>query len=73
MFYNSFNKNQQIVDFINSIPIEKILIIIGIVFLLFSLKPTSINKEINKETEKFVLGIIGIIFITIGIKLIFFF
>jgi len=73
MFYNSFNKNQQIIDFINSIPIEKILIIIGIVFLLFSLKPTPINKEINKKIEKFVLGIIGIIFITIGIKLMFFF
>ena len=41
----------------------------GIAFLFLSLKSTSKNKE----TDKFILGIVGITLIVVGIKLIFFF
>ena len=73
LYFLISTKAQQIVKFINRMPIKEVLIIMGIAFIFLSLKSTSENKGAYKETEKFILGIVGITFIVVGIKLMFFF
>ena len=73
LYFLISTKAQQIVKFINRMPIKEVLIIMGIAFVFLSLKSTSENGKVREETEKFILGIVGITFIIVGIKLMFFF